>query len=66
MNCPFCKKLITGMTGLQELQKFQKHLNTCRKNPKRQIVISGDGDIRTTVKPTDLREALNIRHESGQ
>lgn len=52
------------MTGLQELQKFQKHLDRCRKNPGNTL---NDGK-RTVLlgKRHDLNEALQIRHESGQ
>ena len=66
MKCPYCSREITAWTGLQELQKFQKHLPKCRKNPDN-IAIS-DGR-RTAVVPRrfqSLNDALEIRHESGQ
>lgn len=31
------------MTGLQEAQKFQKHLQTCKKHPNRQVCAVCDG-----------------------
>lgn len=66
MECPFCKKEIYGLTGLQELQKFQKHLDKCKKNPKRQSVVTPAGDIKPHTPRTDMNEALQIRHDSGQ
>ena len=66
MNCPYCNKEIYGMTGLQELQKFQKHMNTCRKAPTRRSVVTDDGEIKEVNKPVSLNQALDIRAESGQ
>lgn len=66
MNCPHCNKEIYGLTGLQELQKFQKHLSKCKKNPKNRVVVEPDGSIEKLTHKPDLLEALNIRHESGQ
>lgn len=64
MNCPFCKKQIIGMTGLQEANNFRKHLNKCRKNPENQIT---DGKTIVTLgKRFDLNDALRLRAESGQ
>ena len=37
MKCNYCPKEIYGMTGLQELQKFQKHLKTCKKAPHKNV-----------------------------
>lgn len=54
------------MTGLQELHKFQDHLPKCRKNPANIVLTDGR---RTAVSPMrfqNLREALEIRAESGQ
>jgi hypothetical protein len=66
MNCPYCNKHIPAFTGLQELQKFQKHLRTCKRNPAKQTVVEPDGRI-TAIKPKpDLLEALEIRANSGQ
>ena len=62
MNCPYCKRKINGFTGLQEVQKFQKHLNKCKKNPKR--LLNNMGYNKTVY--TSLEEALTIRAESGQ
>lgn len=65
MNCPYCNKRIEGITGLQEVTKFQKHLSSCKKNPNRnQLVVMPDGAIKVSL-PT-LLEALKIRSESGQ
>lgn len=66
MECPNCKKEIYGMTGLQELQKFQKHLRTCRKNPNNKTVVTSNGSITKLKDRPTLLEALNIRAESGQ
>lgn len=66
MNCPYCNKYIYGLTGLQELQKFQKHLGTCKQHPDRQTVVTPDGKIKTPQTPTTLLDALNIRADSGQ
>jgi hypothetical protein len=65
MNCPYCNKQINALTGLMELQKFKKHLNRCKKNPDRVIVVSKKGNIMNGTKTT-LMDALNIRAESGQ
>ena len=51
MKCNYCSKEIYGMTGLQELQKFQKHLRTCKKAP---------------YKNVDMGEALELRHNSDR
>lgn len=65
MNCPYCNKAIIAWTGLQELQKFNKHLRTCKKHPGRQMNITEQG-LKEQNPPSDLLNALNIRHESGQ
>lgn len=67
MNCPYCNRFINAWTGLQELQKFQKHLPKCRKNPAN--VTLRDGRRSVIVPPgnrQNLNDALNIRHDSGQ
>lgn len=69
MKCPYCKREIYGMTGLQELLKFEKHLRKCRKNPANVVRrVGGDHGGKTIVISggQDLRDALNIRAESGQ
>lgn len=66
MNCPFCNKQINAMTGLQELQKFTKHLRTCKKNPSIQVLATPKGDIIEMRKKPTLFDSLNIRHDSGQ
>lgn len=64
MNCPHCSKRIPGMTGLQEAQNFQKHLNKCRKNPENTLT---DGKITVRLgKKFDLLDALRVRSGSGQ
>ena len=67
MNCPYCNRDIYGMTGLQELQKFQKHLRKCKKY---RLVTERGGDGRKVTKevdkPTDMMTALEIRAGSGQ
>ena len=65
MNCPHCNKKIFGFTGLQELQKFQKHLNRCRKNPNNAVLSDGERTVMTPKNHT-LKDALEIRHKSGQ
>jgi hypothetical protein len=55
MNCPYCGKEIYAVTGLQEIQKFQKHLRKCKK--------VSDSDRLAT---TDMTAALNARANSGQ
>lgn len=66
MNCPWCKKEIFAITGLQELQKFQKHSRKCKKNPNK-IVTEIQPHVRIE-KPQELTmmEALEVRAESGQ
>lgn len=66
MDCPYCKKDIYGMTGLQEIQKFQKHLVKCKKNPKRKVLVDEDGSMYTSTPYTGMEEALEIRANSGQ
>ncbi len=66
MNCPYCNRRIEAMTGLQELQKFQKHLNKCKKSPHSQIVVDEDGDFKIKENAVDMGKALEIRHNSGQ
>lgn len=64
MNCPHCQKLIHGWTGLMELQKFQKHLGKCRKNPENHLT---DGKQSVRLGRTfDLNDAMRIRAKSGQ
>lgn len=74
MNCPHCNKLINAVTGFQEAEKFQKHLNNCKKNPKRRIISEGfqmgDSNVKwiesVNATRTSLKEALEIRSKSGQ
>lgn len=54
------------MTGLQELQKFQKHLNKCRKSPYSNVVVDEVGGLTTRRDAVDMGKALQIRHDSGQ
>lgn len=65
MNCPYCQKRIDAMTGFQEVVKFQKHLNKCRKNPAN-VVIKDGRRISVGTNGHTLVNALNIRAESGQ
>jgi len=65
MNCPYCNKQIEGITGLQEVSKFQKHLRSCKKNPDRiKLVVTSTGNMETAYQT--LLEALEIRANSGQ
>jgi hypothetical protein len=78
MNCPYCKKAINAFTGLQELQKFQKHLAKCRKNPANIVVPDSAGlpenpteaqvnqALMALRRKQTLNDALEIRAESGQ
>lgn len=66
MNCPYCNKHIFGITGLQELQKFRKHLRTCRKHPGRKMVVDENDKLKEINPGTSLLKALDIRHDSGQ
>jgi len=66
MNCPYCNKEVYGLTGLQELQKFNKHLRTCKKHPGRQTVVEETGNLKKKNPTTSLLDALNIRADSGQ
>jgi len=63
MECPYCQKDIYAMTGLQEVLKFQKHLDKCKKNPNSIMSISKNG---LCIRKTELDEALEIRAKSGQ
>jgi len=66
MDCPYCKKNIEALTGLQEVVKFEKHLKKCRKNPNN-IVVSAFGKTAIVPKKNqDMIDALNIRADSGQ
>lgn len=66
MNCPYCKRVINAFTGLQELQKFQKHLARCRKNPNNLVLSDGQRTVVTPKQDQDLNDALAIRAASGQ
>jgi len=70
MNCPYCNKRIDAFTGLQELRKFQRHLNCCRKNPANVVFKARGEDGRThtvlSAAGATMNDALNIRHKSGQ
>lgn len=66
MNCPYCEKQINGMTGLQELQKFHKHLQACKKHPDRKTIVTSEGELKKQVPNNSMMDALNIRAESGQ
>lgn len=66
MECPYCKKDIYGLTGLQELQKFQKHLRKCKKHPDRKIIVTEEGSLIDQKPNPSMMDALNIRHDSGQ
>jgi hypothetical protein len=66
VNCPYCKREIFGWTGLQELQKFNKHLRKCRKNPNNIALTDGIKTVVTPIKEQNINDALIIRHESGQ
>lgn len=66
MNCPYCQRDVYGMTGLQELQKFQKHLARCRKNPNNIVLTDGIKTVVTPIRNQNLNDALEIRHDSGQ
>ena len=65
MDCPYCSKEINAWTGLQEVQKFQKHLIKCKKNPHRRVYKS-DSVETTIVAHASLEDALEIRAASGQ
>ena len=67
MNCPHCNKVIYGMTGLQELNKFRAHLRRCKKYQTGDLY-ERDGRIRADAgdRPSDLMTALEQRAESGQ
>lgn len=65
MNCPYCNRKVHGWTGLQELQKFNKHLRKCRKNPANIVLSDGDQTVLIPGNQT-MNDALNIRAESGQ
>ena len=68
MNCPYCQKRIDAWSGLQELQKFQRHLRACRKNPANRPLVVGEGEDAVTLpqREQSLHEALEIRAASGQ
>jgi hypothetical protein len=67
MNCPYCNREIQAMTGLQEIQKFEKHLKKCRKNPFNLVLPDAHGKVVITpLKVLSMRDALDIRAESGQ
>lgn len=66
MNCPYCTKDVYGMTGLQELQAFEKHLRKCRKNPNNIVLRDGRNVAVVPKRQQNMRDALEIRAESGQ
>lgn len=66
MNCPYCQREVFGWTGLQELQKFEKHLAKCRKNPANIVLTDGRKTVVTPTRIQNINDALEIRAESGQ
>ena len=66
MNCPYCARRVNGMTGLQELEKFQRHLTKCRKNPNNIVLTDGIQTVVTPIRRQTMNDVLHIRHESGQ
>lgn len=66
MKCPYCSKEVNGWTGLQELQKFEKHLRRCRKNPNNMVLSDGRKTVIAAKRCQNLNDALEIRHASGQ
>jgi hypothetical protein len=68
MDCPYCKKDIYGLTGLQELQAFQKHLRKCKKVPRSpHSLVSPQGKaLQVSDNPANMLTALEIRAHSGQ
>jgi hypothetical protein len=69
MNCPYCNKSIEAITGFQEVKKFQDHLPKCKKNPNRVVktLVDEYGQLKEiNCTTSSLKEALNIRAESGQ
>ncbi len=66
MNCPHCKRIVNGLTGLQEAQAFEKHLARCKKNPQNIVLSDGRKTVVTAMKPQRLIDALEIRANSGQ
>lgn len=49
-----------------ELQKFNKHLPKCRKNPNNILLSDGRKVVVTPISEQGMNDALTIRHESGQ
>lgn len=66
MNCPYCNRRIDAFTGLQELQKFERHLGKCRKNPNNMVLSDGKKTVIAAKRCQNLNDALEIRAESGQ
>ena len=66
MNCPYCNKRVLGLTGLEELQAFQKHLNRCPKKPKAVTVEQRPGVVKVTHRKFNMNDALELRAKSGQ
>lgn len=66
MNCPYCDKDIYGLTGLQEIQAFNKHLPKCRKNPANIVLRDGRKTVVQPLRHQGIMEALELRAASGQ
>ena len=67
MKCPHCTKDVYGLTGLQEIQAFHKHLRKCRKNPVNIVLPDAGGrKVVTPLRDQSMMEALEIRADSGQ
>ena len=66
MNCPYCNREIHAWTGLQEVQKFEKHLARCRKNPNNIALSDGQRTAVTPKRHQNMNDALEIRAKSGQ
>lgn len=68
MNCPYCARKIGRPldTGLVEVQKFQRHLARCRKNPNNVTLTDGKRWAVTPIRHQSIQEAMDIRSKSGQ
>jgi hypothetical protein len=71
MNCPHCNKFIYGLTGLQEIQAFSKHLRKCKKYQNSllsPLIDAGRPEPMRLAgqRPADIMTALKQRANSGQ
>jgi len=66
MKCEYCGKKIDAMTGLKEIQKYQKHLNKCKKYEQILMKVVTPNTICVRGPHNNMNDALQSRINSEQ